>query len=75
MKFALMGLGGLLVAFGLTDLLGSFNGFDLWGELGIALPDIVWKYSAYIELILGYVLFNAGRASGEEEAEAETENA
>ena len=75
MKIALMALGGILVVFGLVDLVGSFAGFDLWGTIGVQLPDIVWRFSAYIELAVGYMLFRAGKGAVETEEEVETENA
>ena len=58
-------IGGIIILFGLTDLIGSFTGLDVWGELGVALPDIVWSFSAYIEIALGYFIFNLG-SGGEE---------
>lgn len=60
-------LGVLLILFGATDLIGSYMDFDLWGTIGIQLPDIVWQYSPYIEIILGIFLFNLG--SSDEETE------
>ncbi len=63
--------GILLIIVGLVDLVGSYADFDLWGGfLGIQLPEIVWKFSAYIEMGIGYLLFNMG-SGGSEEAEAE----
>jgi len=35
MKIAMMVIGGVLIAFGLVDLVGSFTGFDLWGAIGV----------------------------------------
>ena len=60
-------LGILLILFGLVDLIGSFTGFDLWGTIGIQLPDIIWQYSAYIEMIVGYGLMSLGGSGDEEE--------
>ncbi|MCJ8314450.1 MAG: hypothetical protein MJK11_15965 [Pseudomonadales bacterium] len=62
MKLTLMIIGGVLVAFGLVDLLGSYGGFDLWTTIGIELPELLWRYSSYIELIAGGLLFKAGKA-------------
>ncbi len=75
MKITMMVLGGLLIVFGLVDLLGSFANFDLWGIIGIRLPDMVWQYSAYIEMIVGYVIFKFGGSFGEGEAVSESESA
>ena len=34
-------VGILIILFGVVDLMGSFTGFDLWGLIGIQLPDLV----------------------------------
>ena len=34
-------IGALLVVFGVVDLAGSFAGFDLWGTLGVTLPELL----------------------------------
>jgi hypothetical protein len=61
-------IGIILIIFGLVDLVGSYMEFDLWGEfLGVQLPDIIWSYSSFIEIIIGYLLFNLG-SKGPEEA-------
>jgi hypothetical protein len=61
-------LGILLIVIGLIDFGGSYAGFDLWGGfLGIQLPELLWKFSAYIEMIIGYFLFNLGSKSDEGE--------
>jgi len=68
--------GIIVILIGLVDLIGSYTGFDLWGGfLGIDLPDLLWKYSSYIELAIGYGLFNFGSSSSEEESETETAEA
>ena len=67
MKIALIIIGGILALFGLADLVGSFMEIDLWGGvLGIQLPDIVWRFSAYIEMLVGYLLFQAGISAPED---------
>jgi hypothetical protein len=56
---------------GLIDFGGSYAGFDLWGGFfGIQLPELLWKFSAYIEMIIGYFLFNMGSGSDEAEESA-----
>ncbi len=65
MKIGLMALGGFLVVFGLVDLIGSFAEFDLWGTLGVQLPDVIWSISAWIEIALGVFLFRVGMATSE----------
>lgn len=70
MKMVLIILGIALIVVGLVDLLGSFAGFDLWGGfLGVNLPELLWKFSAYIEMIIGYLLFKAGSSMSEEAVE------
>lgn len=59
-------VGILIMLFGLVDLVGSFTGFDLWGTIGIQLPDLIWKYSAYIEMAIGYGLYSLGGDNNEE---------
>ena len=52
-------IGGLLIAFGLLDMIGSFTGLDVWGEwIGVNLPEAIWSFTAYIEIGIGYLLFN-----------------
>lgn len=50
-------LGILMMLFGGIDLAGSYLDFDLWGGfLRINLPEFLWLYSAYIELLIGYLM-------------------
>lgn len=51
-------VGILIILFGIVDLIGSFTGFDLWGTIGIELPELIWRYSAYIEIAIGYGVMN-----------------
>ena len=61
-------VGILIILFGVVDLVGSFAGFDLWGTLGIQLPEMIWKYSSYIEIAIGYGVMSFF-SSDEEESE------
>ena len=63
---ALKIIGVLLIVFGLVDLVGSFADFDLWMEIGVELPELLWRFSAYIEIALGYFLFKLGSGSSSE---------
>ena len=63
---ALKIVGGLLIAFGLVDLIGSYTDFDVWTKLGIELPTLLWQFSAYIEIGLGYFLIRLGSGGSEE---------
>ncbi len=63
-------LGIIIIAFGVVDLVGSYMDFDLWGGfLGIQLPEVIWSYSSYAEMLIGYVLFNLGSRDPEEATE------
>lgn len=69
-------LGLLLIAFGVVDLIGSYAEFDLWGGfIGIQLPEMIWQYSSFIEMGLGYFIFNLAKNddSKSEDADAEAE--
>ncbi len=71
MKIAFIIVGAILCLFGLADLVSSFMEIDLWGGvLGIQLPEIIWKFSAYIEMLVGYLLFQAGISAAEDATEA-----
>lgn len=69
MKLVLIIVGVLIFAFGAVDFAGAmFFEFDLWGGfLGIQLPDVVWRYSAYAEMIIGGLIAKVGFGMGEEE--------
>ena len=57
-------IGGLFILFGIVDLIGSFAGFDVWGDwIGVNLPDVIWRFTAYIEIGIGWLLVKG--ASGE----------
>ena len=64
--------GILIIAIGLIDLIGSYAGFDLWGGfLGIQLPELLWKFSSYIEIAIGYGLIKLGTTAAEPATETE----
>lgn len=63
MKIALIALGGFLILFGLVDLIGSYAGFDLWYTLGVQLPDVIWSFSHWIEIAIGFFLCKLGLAA------------
>jgi len=65
-------VGIIIIAFGLVDLIGSYTDFDLWGGFfGVDLPEVLWKYSSYIEIVLGYFLMNMGSKDAETDAAVE----
>ena len=60
--------GAVLVLFGLFDMLGSWGGIDVWGDvIGITLPEIIWRFTAYIEIGLGIFIWNLGGSQLAEE--------
>lgn len=63
-------IGAIIFLFGVVDIGGSYMDFDLWGTIGIQLPDILWKYSSYIELALGAFLFSMGSDDEGDEKES-----
>ena len=66
-------LGIILVVFGVIDILGAwFFEFDLWGDvIGITLPEIIWTFSGYIEVGVGWLILRAG-AGEADTGEADT---
>lgn len=64
-------LGIIIIVVGFVDLIGSYVGFDLWGGfIGVELPDILWSYSSFIEIGLGYFVMNLS-ANDKESGNAE----
>ena len=60
-------IGGVFIAFGLVDMIGSFTELDVWGEwIGLDLPEAIWSFTAYIEMGIGYFLLNLGSNDTEE---------
>jgi len=66
---ALKIIGAIIFLFGVVDIGGSYMDFDLWGKIGIQLPEILWKYSSYIELALGAFLFSLDSRDKEDSEE------
>jgi len=63
-------LGIIIILFGVVDLVGSYAGFDVWTDyIGVTLPEILWKFSSYIEIAIGYFIMTMGSAGKEVEAE------
>ena len=63
-------LGIALIVFGLIDLIGSWTGLDVWSDwLGVELNGFLYMISAWVELGVGYFLFNLGDG-GDEDSQA-----
>ena len=52
------------MVFGVVNFAGSYMDFYLWGMIEVQLPDMIWKFSSYIEIALGYIIMKMG--SGEQ---------
>ena len=59
-------IGGILIAFGITDVVLSWIGIDVWGEwIGVDLPYFIWYVAGYIEVGVGYFIYNLGSKNAE----------
>jgi hypothetical protein len=54
-----------------VDFGGSWVGFDLWGSIGIQLPEVLWNFSAIIEAGIAGVLL--GWFDGDEDDQDDNE--
>jgi len=63
-------IGGILVLIGIVDFAGSYMEFNLWGTLGVPLPDFVWQYSHWIAGGLGLAIYGIGEATDDDGEEA-----
>lgn len=65
-------IGIIIILIGVVDLGGSYFDFDLWGGfLGIELPELLWRYSSYIEIAIGLFIMSIGSSEdSSDEAEA-----
>ncbi len=59
-------LGSIVVLWGIADLIIGLQGGDLWAQVGITLPAIVWSYSHYIAIIGGVFIFSLGGGGKED---------
>ncbi|RZD35349.1 MAG: hypothetical protein CXT72_04145 [Methanobacteriota archaeon] len=64
-------VGMLLLGFAIVDFGGSWVGFDLWGSIGIQLPEVLWNFSAFIEAGIAGVLL--GWFDGDEDDQDDNE--
>jgi hypothetical protein len=54
-------IGILLIAFGLADFIGSWSNYDVWHQwFHIEKPEVLGRFSGYIEMALGYFLIRLG---------------
>ncbi len=59
-------LGGAVVLWGIADLIIGLQGGDLWAQVGIQLPDLIWSFSHWIAIIAGGAIFSMGSNDKEE---------
>ena len=57
----------IIIAFGLADVGLSWVGIDVWGTMGVTLPDVIWSYSGFIEMAIGYGLLKLWRMGEDKE--------
>lgn len=63
-------IGGLLVAWGVADVGGSWMGIDVWADwLGVQLEGVFYQFSGWAALIIGFFVFNFGSSDDEDTAE------
>ena len=53
-------IGGILIAWGILDFGLSWAGTDLYGEIGITIPELIYPFTAYIAGIIGFILMKIG---------------
>ena len=54
-------IGILLIAFGIVDFIGSWSDYDVWQRwFHIVKPEVLGRFSGYIEMVLGYFLIRLG---------------
>lgn len=64
-------VGILFIVFGLVDLIGSYTGLDVWTDwIGVNLPELLWKFSAWIEIGIGWILLQFGSGASEDPSTA-----
>ena len=69
-------IGILLVAFGFVDFIGSWNEYDVWKVwFHIEKPEILGRFSAYIEMALGYFLIRLGAKPTKKTEESASQDA
>lgn len=65
-------IGALLIIWGIADIALSWVGTDLYWEIGISVPAIIYPFTPFIAMTIGYGLYSIG-VSEEESGEGEEE--
>ena len=61
--------GYLFIGLGIVDVGLSWIGIDLYWEIGINLPDWLYRWTAWIALVIGFAIFGISKKVNEEEEE------
>ncbi len=66
-------IGGALIAWAILDFGLSYMGTDVWLDwLGVQLPELIYRFSAIIEGVIGFFLWNLGSSGSGDGEEAGT---
>ena len=60
-------VGIILIVWGFADLGLSWAGTDLYWKIGIELPDVIYPFTHWIAMGIGYAIYRIGKPSDEEE--------
>ena len=60
-------VGVILILWGIADFGLSWVGTDLYWEIGIKLPDWLYRWTAWIALGIGFAIFSIGKEEEEKE--------
>jgi hypothetical protein len=56
-------VGIILIAWGVADIGLSFMGTDLYGEIGIQVPLVIYSYTPFIAMVIGFSIMSIGKSS------------
>lgn len=56
-------VGIILIVWGVADIGLSWMGTDLYGEIGIQLPDVIYPFTPFIAMVIGYSIMSIGKSS------------
>ena len=62
-------VGVILMLWGIADFVLSWVGTDLYWEIGINLPDWLYRWTPWIALVIGFAIFGISKKVNEEEEE------
>ena len=60
-------VGIILIVWGFVDLGLSWAGTDLYWEIGIELSEVIYPFTHWIAMGIGYAIYWIGKPSDEEE--------